>query len=496
MSVHEKPRDHARLLSPDEIDGLDTESHELNDFSDRNSLDSTDARLRGYEGAEAYKSRKGAGGVYNTIMSRLSPKTLRHILIGAAVALLLILGASMMPSNKKETIYKWVGADIKDTKDGVHITKPDGVTISGVIFYGRAQFVDILDCYLQKNLAKNGGLLDNVIFMQNTDNVDDIAYLDKLVAEIPEYVKVDVKRPGDQHGWGGFDTMWAGLRDDDTIYLKIDDDIVWIHDDAVPRMIESLLKHPEAHDIAGNIVNSPLTNWLHYHNEAVYPFLPENAPHPTDGNESDWRVNHLPSHDGNIPEEYDFTFRDDRPPGGFEVGSKGGPPYENHRWLMLANDSLNTASAQLMKTPIAAASYDPFGMGWRSWAMAAQQHYSLFKNLEDEQTSRYWFGNAEGIWNMQYGRYNLNFLAIWGSSVAMELPGSDDEEALTVTIPKKFHRPCLVDSHALIAHFNFGTQPELIHTDLLDRYRNYANEFACSAKNQKSRLPKPNKPGR
>ena len=485
----EKSRDHARLLSPDEIDGLDADGH--NDATD--DFDSTNERLRSYEGASAYAKGRGAG-IYNSVMSRLSPKTVRHLLIGVGVALLLIIGASMMPAGKSQTIYKWVGADIKDSKDGVHVTKPDGVKISGVIFYGRAQFVDILDCYLRQNLAVNGGLLDNVIFMENTDNQADLDYLKKLVADVPQYERREVKREGDHHGWGGFDTMWASFTEDDTIYLKIDDDIVWIHEDAVPRMIESLLKHPEAHDIAGNIINSPLTNWLHYHNEAVHPFLPENAPHPTDGKQSDWRVNDLPAYSGDLPDEYDFSHREERPPSGFAVGQKGGPPYENHRWLPVANDSSNTASAQLMKTPIAKAAYDAFGLGWTSWAIAAQQHYSLFKNIEDEQLSRYWFGNAEGIWNMQYERYNLNFLAIWGSSVKMELPGTDDEEALTVTIPKKFHRPCLVDSHALIAHFNFGTQPEMIHTDLLDRHRAYANEKVCSADNQKKRLPKPEKP--
>ena len=41
---------------------------------------------------------------------------------------------------------------------------------------------------------------------------------------------------------------------------------------------------------------------------------------------------------------------------------------------------------------------------------------------------------------MQYTRYNLNFLAIWGSSVAMKLPGRDDEQELTVTIPKELKR--------------------------------------------------------
>lgn len=42
----------------------------------------------------------------------------------------------------------------------------------------------------------------------------------------------------------------------------------------------------------------------------------------------------------------------------------------------------------------------------------------------------------------------------------------------------------LVQTHALAAHFSFGAQPEMYDTDLLSRYRAYANEMVCTAENQ------------
>lgn len=39
-----------------------------------------------------------------------------------------------------------------------------------------------------------------------------------------------------------------------------------------------------------------------------------------------------------------------------------------------------------------------------------------------------------------------------------------------------------VDSHALAAHFTFGTQGGVESTDLLQRYHAYAIERACSRK--------------
>ena len=183
--------------------------------------------------------------------------------------------------------------------------------------------------------------------------------------------------------------------------------------------------------------------------------------------------------------------------------------------------------------------------------MAAQQHYSFFANAEQGTLHRYWAGNEDGIWNMQYDRYNINFLAIWGRTVQArpfwydpKLPEDnddaaedgdgekeasddgekeerddgdaagkddvvtfddadlqdldfdhdgkpdgkmwDDEAAMSVDIPRELERPLLVDTHALVAHFAFGGQQEqLLRSDVLDRYRAYANEFACRADNQK-----------
>lgn len=53
---------------------------------------------------------------------------------------------------------------------------------------------------------------------------------------------------------------------------------------------------------------------------------------------------------------------------------------------------------------------------------------------------RYWFGNEDGIWNMQYERYNLNFLAIWGRDASLETATGNDEGEYTVDFPKKYKR--------------------------------------------------------
>ena len=255
-----------------------------------------------------------------------------------------------------------------------------------------------------------------------------------------------------------------------------------MHDDAIPRMVHTLMDHPEAHDVAANIVNSPLTHWIHYHTEAILPYMPDTSNfNGTTKDPTSWRASDLQRFNGPTNDTWEFH---DRPKGGFPVGSIGGPPSDGHRWL-----PMDPTSENLMKTPIAAGkAYDPWGKGWTEWTLAAQQHYSLLERLEREETGKYWAGNQEGIWNMQYTRYNLNFLAIWGKSVKMMGVAADDEDALTVTIPKALKRPCIIDTHALVSHFSFGTTPELEKTDLLERYRLYANEKVCAVDNQKKKL--------
>ena len=201
-------------------------------------------------------------------------------------------------------------------------------------------------------------------------------------------------------------------------------------------MVQTLQAHPEAHDIAANIVNSPVAHWLHYHTGAILPYVPEaQAPNPPpqakDGKHP-WRASELPLAEPPAADEWQFP---ERPGDGFKVGQPGGPAYKGQRWLPLANTPAN-----LYKTPIKHATYDPYGLGWTEWTIAAQQHYSFLDHLEKGDLSPYWAGGKDGLWNMQYERYNLNFLAIWGSSVAMTLPGGDDEQWLTVDIPLKFKR--------------------------------------------------------
>ncbi|KAI0449992.1 hypothetical protein F5B21DRAFT_529404 [Xylaria acuta] len=394
--------------------------------------------------------------------------------------------------------------------------KPDGIAVKALVFYGRKRTVDFLDCYLQQNLAVNGGYLDEVWFMMHTNIDEDLLYLEELIERRrPQY---KVVMPGDCQGFN-YACMWNTIVEDDTIYVKIDDDIVFIHPDTIPQLVSTRIAEPHPFAVSANLVNSPFTGYKHYSVGAIHPFLPDPNSKPSHHASQLWR----PSDFKSFPNELAPTINGK---GTFdqvteEVVNKhiyADPNYEGHPWLLLEN-----VQNSLLKTPMginrlaipADGGGSAYGVAWRSWMISAQQQYSLLRNLELNHMWRYHFGSqieypqgvnssadaaalkffdpnhlgpgAEQIYDTQYTRYNLNFVALWGHDIRDALPiAEDDEQDITVTKPMHFQRPFVIDTRAVVGHLSFYPQHEGIRqTDLLDRWRAFANEMVCDAENQK-----------
>jgi len=146
--------------------------------------------------------------------------TLCSFLCGFLLCFVIIQGT--LPTHDPNSLS--VASDI-GSSTGVAIqqevfVKPEGLKVIGFIFYGRPMFVNVLDCYLRKNLAVNGGYLDEVHFLANTAVSEDLDYLDGLVEEVPQYIRVN-------HS-GAWNRLWnyTSEFDPETIFIKIDDDVV------------------------------------------------------------------------------------------------------------------------------------------------------------------------------------------------------------------------------------------------------------------------------
>ncbi|XDG00560.1 hypothetical protein ABKA04_000175 [Annulohypoxylon sp. FPYF3050] len=414
--------------------------------------------------------------------------------------------------------------------------KPRGFKIVAVVFYGRKQNVDILDCYLQENLVSRGGYLDDVWFMVHTKKAEDIAWLNEFVKKSPYYKQKGLGSCGEEEANA---CVWDYLVDENTLYIKMDDDILYIHHDTIPQLVHTRLAQPHPYAISAQLVNSPITSLQQYHYGAIHPFLPDPSPKPPYRTcTTPWRPSHFPL----------YPSTSHLPTNPLSLT----PPYPGHPWLLLTNST--QATSLLKHTPVGHWSTYPGSSplssspGITSWAAAAQQQYSLLYNLELNQMHVYHFGRpltwdvrdasddgwhsyysvdghyhghqhhhygpapvfppgaggantdtgdryegpgGEQLYDTQYERAGLGFVAIWGRDVKVALPlplGDDgnDEEALTVTVPLRLNRPFVIDTRAVVSHLSFREQAAgIAETDLMDRFRAFANEGVCLAGNEK-----------
>lgn len=353
------------------------------------------------------------------------------------------------------------------------LIKPPDVKVIGLIFFGRKDRVQILRCYLERNLAVNGGWLDEVHWVRNTDHPEDVEYLEEILASNPAYKLLTLEATG----FIGYGLAWSHLEEG-AVYVKIDDDVVFMADDTIARIVTTKINHPEYLVVSANMINSPLMGWVHYHMGAVQPYLPEvidpeDVPpalehdpekRPPPPERVPWRYTQHPHWIGS--DDYLFSFESE-------------PPASRHRWLRLPTNQTNMVK-QLKRTPISDSEYKTWGNSLQSWAIAAQQHYSFLENLYEDRLDLYQFSPKGLPWVADYERLSINLIAINSTEILSHLPmDTVDEQWLTVSLPKKIGKSVAVDTHALAVHFSFGGQGNVATTDLLGRYLDYAQESAC-----------------
>ena len=114
----------------------------------------------------------------------------------------------------------------------------DGKYVTAWIPYGRANTVSILVEYLQRD--HDQGVVDELWLCLNTDpdQTDDLAWAFQVAKERP-WIKLKHRPPGVvHHGRKQRNTgyFYRHMVDPDTIYVRFDDDVVYVHQDTVERL--------------------------------------------------------------------------------------------------------------------------------------------------------------------------------------------------------------------------------------------------------------------
>ena len=321
-------------------------------------------------------------------------------------------------------------------------------------------------------MPEQGGWLDEVHFVRNTDKLEDLSYLEKLVASNPRFKIVDIDAA--RQKVDPFSASWE-LLERDAIYVKIDDDVVFIADDTIPRIVKRKIENPEYLLVSANLINSPLMSKVHYDNGAYRPYLPVHNSTPPEiytqfevaqkAGQTHWEYTHYPAWTG--PENYTLEW---------DTKTDGLSPV----WLRMPYDH------DILRTPVRDVTYATWGPGCMSWSISAQSHLSLLENLYHENTTAYHEALQE-IWFTDYERLSINLIAVDSNEILAQLPVDADvvdEEWITVVLPKRLGKHVAVETQALAAHFSFSFQNAVEYTDVLDRYVDYAAQKVCLSQDQ------------
>ena len=128
---------------------------------------------------------------------------------------------------------------------------------------GRRRYLEIL----VRHLLRQRDHVAQHQFWLNTTDQDDIAWMEATCRRHPDFFEL-VRRPLDFNMDVG-PRIWQFAQDcvdPDTVYVRMDDDICYIADDALKNIFRFRVEHPEPLLVLGNIVNNAVCT--HFHQRA------------------------------------------------------------------------------------------------------------------------------------------------------------------------------------------------------------------------------------
>lgn len=135
-----------------------------------------------------------------------------------------------------------------------------GYKIVPFIPAGRKERMSVLVNYLLKFKGKP---IDQVYLWRNTQNSDDLAYINSLESD---YFKIfDVTQDGEV--WNDPKQLNTGkyykyTTDPNTIYIRFDDDIVYVDDKYFKNMLDFRIDNPQYFLVFGNIWNNAIISYI------------------------------------------------------------------------------------------------------------------------------------------------------------------------------------------------------------------------------------------
>jgi len=122
---------------------------------------------------------------------------------------------------------------------------------------GRRRYLEVLRSHILKC-----NLVDQWALWANTHDAEDLKWMDEAAKAEP---RIAVDRPEWQKTCnpGNYEIFryYDGCVDPNTIYIRLDDDIVWMGPDAIEKLAAARIANPKPVVLFGNIVNNGLTSY-------------------------------------------------------------------------------------------------------------------------------------------------------------------------------------------------------------------------------------------
>jgi len=118
-------------------------------------------------------------------------------------------------------------------------------------------------CYMQYIFPYilSNDIIDRYDIWVNTTNMKDIESF-KWMANYYSKIHLIYQPDGIVSGVKSINAFYKTCMETDTIYIKIDDDIVWMQPDIIENMVSFRIAHPEAFLVTPLVINNPMSTYI------------------------------------------------------------------------------------------------------------------------------------------------------------------------------------------------------------------------------------------
>ena len=131
----------------------------------------------------------------------------------------------------------------------------NGYKIKIMIFAGRQKTMELLMPQI------NSKYIDEIIIAKNTTDKNDLNYINSLEHKFDKIKYITL--PKEKVGHAGWRYLWKYMQDEDTVYIKLDDDIVYLSEKFFDNLLEFRFNHPEYICCFPMVVNNSYCATLH-----------------------------------------------------------------------------------------------------------------------------------------------------------------------------------------------------------------------------------------